>query len=243
MVPTPGAPLGISWPRTPAPLPGVSKKLLGSQPAVLLSKLRASTSQCLFPSSGTSCCLESYPCALEQNKAEGRSLWSKGQGNALPRTPFLTSPQDQRIIGTHWPLPLHLVFPGPPHGASLQGAQSPPASKASRPRSITRLMAVPSLHPRMCFRWILFLLFPRLPQGKQRPGWVPGIQGPQRATSLCSDLLREAPIKASSPSREPGQQLEEGEEDTWATAPVMPESRLDTGWSQRAAPEATRGWP
>lgn len=34
----------------------------------------------------------------------------------------------------------------------------------------------------------------QVPQGNK--GWVPGISGPQRATSLCSDL-REVPIKAS----------------------------------------------
>ena len=102
-------------------------------------------------------------------------------------------------LWTHLFFPLHLALPGPSHGASLQGVQSPPASKASRPDKSHMLTATPSQGlRRYAFVEFCFLCYPGSPKGNK--GWVPGISGPQQATSLCSDL-REVPIKASPDSQ------------------------------------------
>lgn len=93
-------------------------------------------------------------------------------------------------LWTHLLLPLHLALPGPSHGARLQGVQSPPASKASRPDKSHTLTATPSRCLRMyAFVEFCFHCYPGSPKGNN-------ISGPQRATPLCSDLW-EVPIKAS----------------------------------------------
>ena len=140
-----------TWPR---PLPTPPCNLLGCAPTPLPRTLRPVRPPAMptvqHPKELTPCTtlLVACPCGLPGRSPQKVSFCllailhcpqshpslGTGQKGRKEKPSPHQEPGTPRASRGPSPLPLHLALPWLPRGARLQGVQSPPASKASRPR-------------------------------------------------------------------------------------------------------------